>query len=69
MEALEVVVSFNDFECAVQALFRPFDKLAGVGSVGPDELEASETLAQVFEDQLGAVTVLHGSFVYDDSDD
>jgi hypothetical protein len=32
-------------------------------------LEASETLAQVFEDQLGAVTVLHGSFVYDDSDD
>lgn len=32
-------------------------------------MEASEALAQVFEDQLGAVAVLQGSFVYDDGDD
>ena len=69
METLEVVVSFDYFERASQAFFRPFDKLSGVPPVCPYKLESSESLAQVFEDKLGAVAVLQGGFMYDDGYD
>jgi hypothetical protein len=68
-ETGEVVISFYNLKGAKEAIFRPCDKLAGVPSVGPDELETSETLSQEFEDPLGPVAVLEGSLMDDEGND
>jgi len=67
-KSFNVVAALDDFQRTTQSLFCPFNQLAGIAAVRPNEREAAKALAQVFKDQLGSVAILNGGLVDDHGD-
>ena len=65
LESGDVVAAFDDLQKPAAQLLGPFDQLAGISSVGPDQLQPREQAGEFPQDQLGAVAILDIACMYD----
>ena len=65
LEPGQVVAAFDDFQEPATQLSGPFDQLAGIAPVGPDQLQPREQADEFVQDQLGPVAVLDIARMYD----
>ena len=69
LETGGVVGAFDDFESPAGEGLGPFDKLAGIAAVGPNQGEPWEPSLELLEDQLGSVSILKARLVNDHRQD
>jgi len=58
-KAGHIVAPFDNLQNPVSKLFYPFNQLAGIAAVGPNQLQPRTDTFQFRNDQLGAVPILN----------
>lgn len=69
VEALKVIVSFDDLERPRCEFLDPVDEFARIPAVGPYQRESRELSLQSLENELGAIAILDAGFMNDDGQD
>lgn len=58
LEPLGRVTTLNNLQHPVALFLSPLDQFARVSAIGPDLAQAWKALAELFQDQLGAIAIL-----------